>query len=129
MIVLGVTPESHHNGTGIAEADVTTLRCVRDIDWGMLWTNLITSTEIQGCKIPMYTNTEREALLLAIRTCNGIDFNRARVVHARNTQSLFEIEVSEPLYETIRDQEDIAYIEGPYDMEFDAEGNFYRHPT
>lgn len=127
MLILGVTPESHHNGTGIAEADVTTLQVVRDIDWGMVWTNLITSTEIQGCKIPMYTNTEKEALLLAIRTCNGIDFNRAQIVRAKNTQALFEIEVSEPLYERIRDREDIEYISGPYELKFDKKGNFYRN--
>lgn len=117
MVILGVTKESHHNGTGIAEADVTTLDVVRDIDWGMVWTNLITSTEIQGCKIPMYANTKREALLLAIRTCDDIDFNRARVVRAQNTQSLFEIEVSESLYETIKDREDIEYVSGPYEIE------------
>lgn len=117
MVILGVTKESHHNGTGIAEADVTTLDVVRDIDWGMVWTNLITSTEIQGCKIPMYANTKREALLLAIRTCDDIDFNCARVVRAQNTQSLFEIEVSESLYETIKDREDIEYVSGPYEIE------------
>ena len=126
MIILGVTEESHHNGTGIAEADVTTLRCVRDIDWGMVWTNLITSTEIQGCKIPMYANSEREAILLAIRTCNGIDFNRARIARIRDTQSLFEIEVSESLYEELKQRDDIQFVEGPYEMKFDENGNFLK---
>lgn len=124
MVILGVTEESHHNGTGIAEADVTTLRCLRDIDWGLVWTNLITSTEIQGCKIPMYANSDREAILLAIRTCNGIDFNRARVARIRDTQSLFEFEVSESLYEELRDRADISVVEGPYDMIFDDNGYF-----
>lgn len=124
MVILGVTEESHHNGTGIAEADVTTLRCVRDIDWGMVWTNLITSTEIQGCKIPMYANSDREAILLAIRTCNGIDFNRARIARIHDTQSLFEIEVSETLYEELRDRMDISLVDGPSDMKFDENGYF-----
>lgn len=126
MVILGVTPASHHNGTGIAEADVSTLRCMRDIDWGLVWTNLITSTEIQGCKMPMYANSDREAILLAVRSCNGIDFNRARIARIRDTQSLFEIEVSEPLYEELKNRDDIELVEGPHDFEFDRDGYFSR---
>ena len=126
MVILGVTPASHHNGTGIAEADVSTLRCMRDIDWGLVWTNLITSTEIQGCKMPMYANSDREAILLAIRSCNDIDFNRVRIARIRDTQSLSEIEVSEALYEQIRDRDDVQRISDPYDFEFDGDGYFFR---
>lgn len=126
MLIFGVTEESHHNGTGIAEADVTSLRCIRSIDWSAVWTNLITSTEIQGCKMPMYANSEREAILLAIRTCNGIDCQRVRLARIESTQNLFEIEVSEALYDSIRDQPDIEYLAGPCEMQFDADGYLVR---
>ena len=122
MVILGMTEGAHHNGSGIAEADVTTVRCMRDIDWGQVWTNLITSTEIQGCKMPLYMNNDREAIRLAIRTCNGIDFSRPKVARIHTTLDLFEIEVSEALYEELRDRKDIEYIEGPYDLPFDREG-------
>lgn len=126
MCIFGVTEESHHNGTGIAEADVTSLRCIRDIDWAAVWTNLITSTEIQGCKMPMYANSEREAVLLAIRTCNDVDFSRIRLARIASTQALFEIEVSEALYEDIKDRDDVEYIAGPYEMQFDSDGYFIK---
>ena len=124
MVILGISEESHHNGTGIAEADVTTVRCMRDIDWAAVWTNLITSTEIQGCKMPMYANNDREAILLAIRTCNGIDFNRVKMARIHNTLELSEIEVSEALYEEIKDRPDIQLVDGPYPMRFDENGYF-----
>ena len=123
MVILGVTKESHHNGSGIAEADVTTLRCMKGIDWAQVWTNLITSTEIQGCKMPMYGNSDRDAILLAIRCCNGIDFSRVRMARVRNTSQLFEIEVSEELYRSIQGREDIEVIRGPHEMEFGVDGN------
>ncbi len=34
MFIRGITPEAHHNGCGIGCADVTTHRCLNDIDWG-----------------------------------------------------------------------------------------------
>ena len=123
MVILGVTKESHHNGSGIAEADVTTLRCMKGIDWAQVWTNLITSTEIQGCKMPMYGNSDRDAILLAIRCCNGIDFSRVRMARVRNTSQLFEIEVSEELYRSIQGREDIEVIRGSHEMEFGVDGN------
>lgn len=124
MVILGVSEESHNNGTGIAEADVTTLRCMRGIDWSAVWTNLITSTEIQGCKMPMYANSDREAILLAIRCCNDVDFSRIKLAHIHNTLELFEIEVSEALYEDIKDRPDIEMISGPEQMKFDSDGYF-----
>ncbi len=124
MVILGVSKESHDNGTGIAEADVSTLRCMRGIDWSAVWTNLITSTEIQGCKMPMYANSDREAILLAIRCCNDVDFNRIKLARIHNTQELFEIEVSEALYEEIKDCPGIEKISDPEPMQFDREGYF-----
>lgn len=122
MVILGVTEQSHHNGSGIAEADVTTLRCMRGIDWAQVWTNLITSTEIQGCKMPMYADCDRDAVLLAIRSCSGADFSKIRMAHIRNTSELHEIEVSEELYRFIKDRKDIELVRSPHELIFDQDG-------
>lgn len=121
LFIRGLTPESHHNGSGINEADITTRRCLNDIDWSETWTNLITATEIQGSKIPMYVNNDREALTIALRCCNGAP-RPHRVVRIKDTLSLKEIQVSEALYETIKDQPDIEYVKGPEEIRFDGEG-------
>lgn len=124
LVICGVTKESRHNGTGIAEADVTTLRCMRDIDWAAVWTNLITSTEIQGCKMPMYANSDREAVLLAIRTCNGVDFNRIKLARARSTLELGVLEVSQALYDEIKGSKGVELLREPREIKFDAQGFF-----
>lgn len=121
LFIRGLTAESHHNGSGINEADVTTRRCLNDIDWSETWTNLITCTEIQGAKIPMYLNNDREALIVAMSCCNGAP-RPHRVVRIKDTLSMKEIQVSEALYESIKDQPDIEYVRGPEEIRFDEKG-------
>lgn len=121
LFVRGLTPESHHNGSGLADVDITTRRCLNDVDWAETWTNLITCTEIQGAKIPMYADNDREAIRLAIKCCGGEPRPR-RIVRIQDTLSLHEIQVSEALYQDIRCQPDIEYVKGPYELMFDGDG-------
>lgn len=121
LFIRGLTPESHHNGSGLNEADITTRRCLNDVDWSETWTNLITCTEIQGSKIPMYMNNDREALIIAMSCCNGAP-RPHRVVRIKDTLSMKEIQVSEALYNSIKDQPDIEYVRGPEAILFDEDG-------
>ena len=59
---------------------------------------------------------------MAIRTCCDIQYDRVRMARIRNTLSLYEIEVSEALFEEIRDRPDVVRLEGPYEMHFDQAG-------
>ncbi|MHC1746497.1 MAG: lactate racemase domain-containing protein [Negativicutes bacterium] len=122
MFIRGISEESHHNGCGLAMADVTTLKCVRSVDFDITWTNVITATMLNGGRIPIYMNNDKEALLVAIRTCTGIDFNQAKVVRIKNTLCMEEIEVSESLYEECKNRNDIEIISEPYDLQFDCDG-------
>lgn len=54
MFIRGITPEAHHNGCGICCADVTTRRCLNDIDWEVTWTNVLTTGIMDACPTPMY---------------------------------------------------------------------------
>jgi len=122
LFIRGLTKESHHNGTGLHIADVTTRRCLNDVDWRETWINTITSNRLNGGRIPLYENTDRDALLLAIRTCDAIDFAHPRVARIRNTLCLQQIQVSEALYDDIKDRPDVVYVSGPDDIAFDAQG-------
>jgi len=122
LFIAGLTEQTHHNGSGIAQADVTTRRCLNGIDWTSTWTNLITSSRIKGASIPLYMDTDRDAIRLAIRTCGGIDFSRVRMARIRNTLELFEVDVSPALYEQLKDREDIELISPAREMAFDGEG-------
>jgi len=122
MFIRGLSEESHHNGCGLGMADVTTLKCVRSVDFDITWTNVITSTMLNGGRIPIYMNNDKDALLVAIRTCTGIDFNQAKVVRIKNTLCMEEIEVSSSLYEECKNRDDVEIISGLYDIEFDSDG-------
>lgn len=122
LFIRGLTEETHHIGIGISLADITTRRCLNSIDFEAVWANAVTATVIQAGAVPMYAENDREALMLAIRTCNGIDFKKARVVRIKNTLELSEIEVSEALYDSLRGQEGIQLLRSPQEMRFDADG-------
>ena len=70
----------------------------------------------------MYLNNDREALLLAIRTCRKIDYNKARIARIPDTLHLDEIEISVDLIPDIKDRDDVEIISEPYEMPFDADG-------
>lgn len=123
MFVRGVTPQSHHNACGLSAADITTRRVMNQIDLESTWVNVITATMLNGGKLPIYANSDKEAILIAIRTCNGIDFNKARVVRIKNTAEMEEILVSQPYYDELKNREDIEILSEPFEMTFDDEGD------
>jgi len=77
---------------------------------------------IDGGKIPFYRKNDYDALRTAVRTCPRIDYAKARIVRIRDTLSLNEFEVSEPLAETLKTIPQIEILSEPYELQFDAEG-------
>ncbi|WP_326974537.1 hypothetical protein [Caproicibacter sp. BJN0012] len=122
LFIRSLTPEAHHNGCGLGMADITTRACLNDVDWDVTWTNASTTGYIAGGRIPMYANTDKEALLQAIRACHRTDPMNPRIVRIKNTLEMGTIEVSSSIYESIRNIEGIEFIEGPYPMVFDDNG-------
>ena len=122
MFVRGLSEETHHNGCGLSAADITTRRCLNSVDFETTWINVFTATMLNGGKIPVYMENDRDALLAAIRTCNGIDFNKARVVRIKDTLSMEYIEVSQSYYDEIKACSEIEILSEPEDMRFDSQG-------
>ncbi|NLU07830.1 MAG: DUF2088 domain-containing protein [Clostridiales bacterium] len=122
LFIRGLTEETHHNGCGLSNADITTIKCVRDVDYESTWINVSTATMLNGGRIPMYANSDREALLIAIRTCTGIDFDKVKVVHIKNTSSMDIIEVSESYYDELKNRDDVEILSKPEDIKFDKDG-------
>lgn len=121
LFIRGITPEAHHNGCGLSCADITTRRCLNDVDWEVTWTNVLTTGVMTGGMIPLYVNTDKEAILMSIRTCHNLDYNQANVVRIKNTLSMEEIQVSQPLFERIKGMDGISYVSGPVPMQFDED--------
>jgi hypothetical protein len=122
MFVRGLTEVSHHNACGLSAADMTTRRVMNDIDLDVTWTNVVTATMLNGAKLPMYMNNDRDAMKVCIRTCNGIDFSKAKIVRIASTAEMEDILVSEAYYDELKNRADIEILSEPFDMQFDEEG-------
>lgn len=121
IFIRGISEASHHNGAGIRGADITTRRCLNDIDFQATWTNVATVNILTGGVIPMFVETDLDAIKVCIRTCLGIDYTQAKIAHIINTLHMQEIEVSLPYWETIKDRNDVELISEPYDLKFDKD--------
>jgi hypothetical protein len=123
IVVLGLTPETHGNATGVGGADIITMRLFREIDIPSTYANIITSMNLDGGAIPMVMNTEQEAIQLAVKTVVRVKPQDCRIVRIRNTLELAQIQVSEPLLAEVRARPDRFQIASPpAPFAFDAEG-------
>ncbi|MDF2531157.1 MAG: hypothetical protein K0Q65_738 [Clostridia bacterium] len=120
IVVLDVTEQSHGNGAGIGMCDISTIGCVQKINLGVMYTNSVTATILGPAKLPVMMNNDREAIAIALITCNRIDFNNPRIVRIKNTLELDEIEISEALIDYVKRSEDLEIISEPYEMPFDG---------
>jgi hypothetical protein len=123
IFVRDLTPETHGNGIGIGLADVTTTRLVRALDMRITGINALTSLTPNTAKIPIYFDSDREAMERALESAGLGDVRQARVVRIADTLSLAEIDVSEPLWNSSRNNPRLTALAAATDVSFDAEGN------
>jgi len=122
IVVLDLTEMTHGNASGIGLADVITRKLLEQIDFAATYGNVITSAYLDGALIPIVMNTEREAIQLAVKTVPRVKSSEARIVRIRNTLSLREIEVSEPLLAQARTHPNMAVVSEPAAWAFDGAG-------
>ena len=103
LVILSLSPHTHGNATGVGLADVITRNLFNAIDFQSTYTNVITSTYLDGAAIPIVMETEREAIKLAIRAVPRVKPEHIRLVRIKDTLSLGEIEVSEALLGEVKD--------------------------
>jgi hypothetical protein len=126
IAVLGLTPETHGNATGIGGADVTTMKLYKEFDVAKTYANVITSTYLDGCVIPIVMNTDEEAIRLAVKTVVRVKPQDTKIVRIANTLEIMDIHVSEPMLPYIKANPSMFEIVGqPEPMKFDAKGNLY----
>lgn len=119
--ILSLTPQTHGNGYGMGAADCITRRLFDDLDLSAIYPNSITSTSLGFSKIPLIMESDREAIQLCVRTCNGIDRNKVRIIRIRDTLSLSEFEISESLIPAL--PAGMEVISEPYALPFKEDGS------
>jgi hypothetical protein len=123
IFVRDLTPETHGNAIGIGLADLTTTRLVHAMDTRISFVNALTALTPQSAKLPIYFDTDREAIDRALASLPLPDTATARIVRIADTLSLVEMEISESLWQEVKSRPAITAIGEPHEAPFDAEGN------
>jgi len=123
LFVRELTPETHGNAIGLGLADATTTRLVRAMDHRVTSINALTALTPQSAKIPIYFDTDREAIGMLLTSLALRAPGAARVVRILDTLSLIDMEISEALMEEVKKRPTLSPTSGPNEMQFDGEGN------
>jgi hypothetical protein len=123
IFVRELTPETHGNAIGIGLADFTTRRLVEAMDRHFTSINVLTSLSLHLAKIPMYFDTDREAIEHALVSTCRPDTAGSRVVRIADTLSLENMEVSEAYCSEFGQKTMIEPLGAARDMVFDESGN------
>ncbi len=123
IFVRDLTPETHGNAVGIGLADVTTTRLVRAMDARVTSINALTALTPQCAKIPIYFDTDREAIDLTLASLALFEPLATRIVRIPDTLSLVEMDASEPLWVEVNPDAGLMTMNEPREMQFDAQGN------
>jgi len=123
IFVRDLTPESHGNAVGIGLADLTTSRLVRAMDPQAIYVNALTALAPIIAKIPIYFETDSEAINWGLTSLGMSDTKAARVVRIASTLSLEVMQVAEALYDRVMDDEKLSALDPPHEMKFDSHQN------
>ncbi len=130
IVMLGLTPETDGNATGVGTADVITMRVFRDFDPAKTYANVIAATLLDGAAIPLIMNTDKEAVQLAAKSVLRTKPLDVKIVHIPNTLEITTIDVSENLLPYIEANPDMFEVIGePKAFDFDAEGTLTPMPS
>jgi hypothetical protein len=122
IFIRNLTNETHGNATGIGLAEFTNRRTVEQMDVNATVINSLTGGHPQAAAIPVTFDTDREVLDAALVTVGLDEPENARVVQISNTLRLSEVLVSEAYLPDVAGREDLEMLDGPFEMEFDADG-------
>jgi len=123
IVVLNLSKASGGSAMGIGLADFTTDKAVKSMNIDTTWINCITAGVTASGKIPIHMPTDREAILLALKTCARVRHPQSRIVWIKNTLALERIRVSEPLLPEIEGNPQLEITGKPEPMPFDDSGN------
>ena len=121
---LNLSDASHGNALGVGLANVITKRFFDKIDPEMMYPNCITSTVLTSARIPCVVASDKEAIQMCIRTCNGIDRQNPRIIRIPNSLHIGSIMLSEAYYADVKAGRwpGLTAISTPAPLEFDPDG-------
>ena len=122
IVVRDLTDETEGNASGIGMSDVTTQRTVGKMDWTKTYLNMVTAGALDGGRLPIVADTDRDAIGIAIRGCPGVASNKAHIVRVKNTLEMTKVWASETLLPEIEANPRLEALSDPFDCRFDNGG-------
>ncbi len=119
IVALRLSPVSCGNATGIGLADYTTRALFNDMDFAATRVNVNTSTYLERGKIPLFWDTEEEAILEGVRHTGVEDPGELRAAVIENTLHLGEMLVTAAV---LKDCPDLEIVNRNEPLRFDEEG-------
>ena len=119
IVILDLTEKTHGNAAGSGAAHVITHRLLRRVDFASTYANMVTATALEGARVPIPMKTAEDAVRLAVKTLIGVEPEDARIVRIRNTLSLGEIEVSEPILKDLQGDSRMEVLSQPGKISFE----------
>lgn len=123
IFIRGLTEETHGNACGIGMAEFTNQRTLDQVDLAATRINALTGGHPTAAALPVAFETDREVLDAALQTIGLDEPEQSRVVQISDTLHLREVLVSEAYLGEVQQRSDLEVVDGPFDMEFDADGN------
>jgi hypothetical protein len=123
IFVRDLTEESEGNALGIGMADFTTTRLVQKMDRKKTYINCLTGVSPEKGAIPLYFDTDREALEACLVTIGDIPANRVMLVHIKSTLHLSKLCVSQAFEREINRRNSLRRLDEWREMAIDKNGN------
>lgn len=122
---LNLSEISHGNALGVGLASAITSKIFDVMDIEAMYPNCLTSTVLKSACIPCVVATDKEAIQLCIRTCNGIEGKPVRMVYIANSLHIGQIMLSEAYYQDVKAGKypGVEALDEPAPLEFDADDN------
>ena len=123
IFVRDLSPHSYGNAIGIGMVDFTTSRLVKKIDRQATYMNAITGCAPEAVRIPVYYDSDREAIETAFKTLGLVEPKDARIIHIADTLRLEDLEISESMAAEAEGMANISIMGKPRPMAFDKRKN------
>lgn len=123
IFVRDLTQESSGNATGIGMADIVTRRLVKKIDFKPTYVNAITSTTLEGVRIPVTFDSDFEALEVAVSTSGAMSTADCRIIWVKDTLELDYLIASESFLDEISQNSCLEIVDEFHNLNFDSDGN------
>ena len=122
---LNLSEISHGNALGVGLASAITSKIFDVMDIEAMYPNCLTSTVLKSACIPCVVATDKEAIQLCIRTCNGIEGKPVRMVRIANSLHIGQIMLSAAYYEDVKAGKypGVEALDEPAPLEFDERDN------